>query len=96
MLTSNSLVHWPDGTKSAPPSDGYVYIDHKTGTAWQWDGFMEKWVRGYGGTADGSPGDILKAENQYSELSKPKCECGAEKVSSDKHSDWCKLFEKTL
>lgn len=78
----------PDGTpRSDRPTQNEVVINF-AGTrtpqgAWQWDDVMEKWI-----DIMGCQPECPKCEEKFTKATSI-CECGSEKLGSNRHSDWC-------
>lgn len=99
---------YPDGNYSGrKPKDGEVFSLIKNGateSTWQWDGFVEQWFN----VSSGKPSKVntatfalppvhfdpvtVDSKSVWGESTK-KCQCGSHKVNSQKHSDWCDLYD---
>lgn len=91
---------YPDGTTSAKePADGTVFYFYDKNQSvigiYQYDGFLGSWYDITNGTPTRSTLDDGMV-NTALDISKPlmKCECGAEKSGSNRHSTWCKKFTR--
>jgi hypothetical protein len=83
QINSSQTHFYPDGTVGSEPSNNQVYLNWNNGLIkhiWQYDASNQQWH------------DITTKESSSLTLESPKtlkCECGAEKCGSDRHSNWC-------
>jgi hypothetical protein len=80
------------------PSDGQKFIlqtDPYNSDEFMWDDALQQWFRiaHNAKVKISKPIDFIPITIHIGNLDSLKCECGSEKVGSNKHSSWCKKFD---
>lgn len=94
-----------DGAKCVVSKPNSLLVDE-----WQWNHYKDSWIptgnsysyHAYYNAAAGYPGKIVPdpptplevLEAGISAKASVKCECGSEKIGSQKHSSWCDKYSK--
>lgn len=86
---------YPDGTVSTgEPVDGQIFFESNMQIgnpvrSWQWNARRQQWLDI---TYNKQPQDEV-LDIKFEIASASQCECGSEKVGSNKHSNWCRKFD---